>query len=77
LSDSRPKDPALKGLKIVDSSTITLFSDILKGAGRNPLSGKKKGGIKMHTMINATEDVPCLVKFSSAATHDHTFLKKS
>ena len=76
LSDSRPKDPALKGLKIVDSSTITLFSDILKGAGRNPLSGKKKGGIKMHTMINAMEDVPCLVKFSSAATHDHTFLKK-
>jgi len=73
LSDSRPKDPALKGLKIVDSSTITLFSDILKGAGRNPLNGKKKGGIKMHTMINAMEDVPCLVKFSSAATHDHTF----
>jgi hypothetical protein len=30
----------------------------------------------MHTMINAMEDVPCLVKFSSAATHDHTFLKE-
>ena len=29
----------------------------------------------MHTMINAMEDVPCLIKFSSAATHDHTFLK--
>ncbi len=29
----------------------------------------------MHTMINALEDVPCLVRFSSAATHDHTFLK--
>jgi len=27
-------------------------------------------------MINAMEDVPCLVKFSSAATHDHTFLKE-
>jgi hypothetical protein len=63
-------------LFIDDSSTITLFSDILKGAGRNPLNGRKKGGIKMHTMINAMEDVPCLVKFSSAATHDHTFLKK-
>jgi len=75
LSDSRPNEPAVKGLKIVDSSTITLFSDILKGAGRNPISGKKKGGIKMHTMINAMEDVPCLIKFSSAATHDHTFLK--
>ena len=29
----------------------------------------------MHTMINALEDVPCLIRFSSAATHDHTFLK--
>lgn len=75
LSDSSPSQPAVKNLKIVDSSTITLFSDILKGAGRKPLNGKKKGGIKMHTMINAMEDVPCLVKFSSAATHDHTFLK--
>jgi len=52
-----------------------LFSDILKGAGRNPVNGKKKGGIKMHTMINSLEDVPCLVRFSSAATHDHVFLK--
>lgn len=76
LSDSRPKEPAVKDLMIVDSSTISLFSDILKGVGRNTISGKKKGGIKMHTMINAMEDVPCLVKFSSAATHDHTFLKE-
>lgn len=76
LSDSSAKTPAVKDLLIVDSSTISLFSDILKGVGRNPLNGKKKGGIKMHTMINAMEDVPCLVKFSSAATHDHTFLKE-
>jgi transposase len=75
LSDSRPSEPAIKDLKIIDSSTITLFSDILKGVGRNPLNGKKKGGIKLHAMINAMEDVPCLIKFSNAATHDHTFLK--
>ena len=48
----------------------------LKGVGRNPLTGKKKGGIKMHTMINALEDVPCLIRFSDAATHNHTFLKE-
>lgn len=75
LSDSRTKPEAIEGLQIIDSTTITLFSDILKGAGRNPIAGKKKGGIKMHTIINAMEDVPSLVKFSSAATHDHTFLK--
>lgn len=76
LSDSNPRTLPLKDLKIIDSSTISLFSDVLKGAGRNPLEGKKKGGIKMHTMINAREDVPCLVRFTSAATHDHTFLKE-
>ncbi len=75
LSDSSPLSPPIKHLKIVDSTTISLFSDILKGVGRNPITGKKKGGIKMHTMINALEDVPCLVRFSSAATHDQTFLK--
>ncbi len=76
LSDSSLLKPPVKNLKIVDSTTISLFSDILKGVGRNPINGKKKGGIKMHTMINALEDVPCLVRFSSAATHDHTFLKE-
>jgi hypothetical protein len=76
LSDSSPRQPAVKNLRIVDSTTITLFSDILKGTGRKPINGKKKGGIKMHTMINALEDVPSLVKFSSAATHDHIFLKE-
>ena len=76
LSDSYTKKLPVEDLKIVDSSTISLFSDIIKGVGRNPISGKKKGGIKMHTMINAKEDVPCLVRFTSAATHDHTFLKE-
>lgn len=76
LSDSSSRVLPVEDLKIVDSSTISLFSDIIKGVGRNSISGKKKGGIKMHTMINAREDVPCLVRFSSAATHDHTFLKE-
>ena len=75
LSDSSSLSLAVKHLKIVDSSTISLFSDILRGVGRNPINGKKKGGIKMHTMINALEDVPCLVRFTSATTHDHMFLK--
>ena len=75
ISDSSETKPAVKGLKIVDSSTISLFGDVLKGVGRNKLEGKKKGGIKVHTMIDALADVPTLIKFSSASTHDHTFLK--
>jgi len=27
-------------------------------------------------MINAMENVPCLKRFSRAATHDHPFLKE-
>lgn len=75
ISDSKSNSETNKLLKIVDSTTISLFGDILQGVGRNPIDGRKKGGIKMHTMINALEDVPCLVKFSSAKVHDHTFLK--
>lgn len=76
LSDSSSLQPPVENLKIVDSSTVSLFVDILKGVGRNPINGKKKGGIKIHTMINAMEDVPCLIRFTSAATHDPTFLKE-
>ena len=49
LSDSTLK-PWEKQLYILDSTTITLFSTILKGAGRNPKHGKKKGGIKAHAV---------------------------
>jgi hypothetical protein len=75
ISDSKLRDTVINNLQIVDSTTISLFCDILKGVGRNPINGKKKGGIKMHTMINASEDVPSLIRFTSAATHDHTFLR--
>jgi len=76
ISDSRLRGTVLNNLLIVDSTTISLFSDILQGVGRNPVNGKKKGGIKMHTLINASEDVPKLITFSSATTHDHVFLKE-
>ena len=63
-------------LYIMDSTTITLFPTILKGAGRNPKIGKKKGGIKAHTLIKASENVPCMICYTSAATHDHCLLKQ-
>jgi hypothetical protein len=60
----------------MDSTTMSLFKDILKGVGRNPKEGKKKGGIKAHTIIKASENVPCLIRYSEAARHDHMFLKE-
>ena len=40
ISDSSLKDAVIKHLQIVDSTTISLFCDILKGVGRNPSNGK-------------------------------------
>lgn len=76
LADSRLTDSDLKRLYIMDSTTMSLFKDILKGVGRNPKEGKKKGGIKAHTIIKASENVPCLIRYSEAARHDHMFLKE-
>lgn len=79
-SDSRSgKTPQwMKRLQIIDSTTVTLFSNLLfKGVGRHPKSGRKKGGIKVHTVIHANEGVPSDVKFTSAATHDSFMLKPS
>jgi hypothetical protein len=76
LADSRLSDADLRRLYIMDSTTITLFKDILKGVGRNPKEGKKKGGIKAHTIIKASENVPCLIRYSAAVRHDHMFLNE-
>ena len=65
-------------LQIIDSTTISLFSNLLfKGVGRHPKTGKKKGGIKVHTIIHANEGVPSDIKFTSAATNDSFMLKPS
>lgn len=74
LADSR-KEKWFSKLFIFDSTTISLFQEILKNAGRSPMNGKRKGGIKAHTLMKADEDVPCLVKFTAAAAHDSSFMK--
>ena len=76
LSDSQSSNELLKRIFIIDSTTISLFKAIMKCVGRKPLDGKSKGGIKVHTMLNAYEEVPQLIHFTDAATHDHTFLSK-
>ena len=80
-SDSRTvkNEPKwMKKLQIIDSTTITLFSNLLfKGVGRHPKIGKKKGGIKVHTVIQANEGVPSDIDFTSAATNDSFMLNPS
>ena len=76
ISDSRIKQVIQKQVKIFDSTTISLFKDILKCTGRMPANGKRKGGIKMHTVINVDESVPKVVWFTESSTSDYVLLKK-
>lgn len=79
LADSRLKGEEKnweKALYMMDSTTITLFDNILKGVGRHPKSGKKKGGMKVHTVMKYHVGVPMVVQLTSAAKHDHYLLKE-
>lgn len=75
ISDSRLKGLSIRNLKIIDSSTIQLFSEILRGVGRNRLDGaRKKGGIKVHAMMDAFSGVTEFVRMTEAREHDRRFL---
>ena len=76
LSDSRTFGLTFKEVLIIDSTTIRLFSDILKGVGRNPKGdGKKKGGMKVHMLIDAVQSVGRFIKMTAAKVNDQVFLK--
>jgi hypothetical protein len=76
LADSSLSKQDMKRLYIMDSTTITLFRNILKGVGRNPENGKKKGGSKAHTIIRSEDNRPCFIRYTEAAKHDHLLLKE-
>jgi len=77
LSDSRTFGLTFKEILLIDSTTIRLFSDILKGVGRNPKNdGKKKGGLKVHMLIDAVQSVGRFIKITEAKVHDKNFLKE-
>ncbi len=75
LSDSTLPQAVLSKLFIIDSTVFGLFKDILKTSGRTPTEGKKKGGIKKNTMMQASSHMPVLIRFNAAADNDQKFLK--
>jgi IS4 transposase len=77
LSDSRTFGLTFREVLLIDSTTIRLFSDILKGVGRDPKNdGKKKGGLKVHMLIDAVQSVGRFIKITEAKVHDKNFLKE-
>lgn len=72
----QPNGLTFKEVLLIDSTTIHLFSNILKGVGRNPKGdGKKKGGLKVHMLIDAVQQVGRFIKVTEAKVHDKNFLK--
>jgi hypothetical protein len=59
---------------IFDSTTVSLFKDKFKNAGRIPLNGQIKGGIKAFTKVILGERVPNFICLRSASTNEKLFL---
>ena len=70
--DSRLLTKLEKRLFIFDSTTISLFSEVMKGSGQIP-AGRRKGGVKAHVLIKADEDVPRFVCITAASENDNIF----
>ena len=76
LSVSRKENVSFEKFYAFDSTTITLFSDVMKGVGRNPKNeGKKKGGLKVHMLTDVHADSTVFAKISEAKMHDKKFLQ--
>lgn len=75
LPDSRKRSKK-NNLYIFDSTSIALFKEILKGSGLSKQDGKRKGGIKVHTLLHAKTDMPVMIRYSASAANDAAFLKE-
>ena len=75
LSVSRKEQVSFEEFYAFDSTTITLFSQVMKGVGRDPKGdGKKKGGLKVHMLTDVHADTAIFAKISEAKMHDKKFL---
>jgi hypothetical protein len=74
LPDSRPA--TTPKLFIADASVITLFQQILKAPSPGKQNGRRKGGIKVNTLMDASEDVAIQISFTAASANDMTFLQQ-
>lgn len=59
-----------KRLYIIDSTTISLFSQVMKGTGDIGQNGRKKGGAKAHVVVKADQNLPCFVMIKEGTSND-------
>lgn len=58
---------------VIDSTTITLFQEIFRGAGTTPQNGRRKGGLKVHMAVQDQQFIPSIMHITQAAYNDVTF----
>lgn len=68
------KDIDFSKVRIFDATTISLFVGLFKAAGRNPMNGKRKGGLKVQACMPLSGSVPDFVALKEAASNDRSFL---
>lgn len=76
LPDSRTKKKPEDRVYYIDSTTIELFNEVMKGAGSYGFDGKKKAGVKAHMAVNSSHNIPSIVYLSEAKENDRIFMDK-
>ncbi|ACU62747.1 IS4 family transposase [Chitinophaga pinensis] len=72
--DSRKRKSLVDRLFIVDSTTVSLFSNVMKGAGVIRMDGRKKRGIKAHVLMTAKTELPSFTILTEAAKNDRIIM---
>lgn len=75
IPDSRQKND-ISRLFIIDSTTITLFDNVMKGTGLAGHNGRRKGGAKAHVVMDADHNSPEFVRITEARMADNSFLNQ-
>jgi hypothetical protein len=76
LPDSRRSSTVDERLVLMDSTTIELFNDVMGGAGMSKLDGRRKGGVKVHMLVNPIHQIPSVIYLSEARENDRVFMDK-
>jgi hypothetical protein len=74
MSVSRVDGVSFEQFYAFDSTTITLFSQVMQGVRRNPKGdGRKKGGLKVHLLTDVHADSTKFATIREAKIHDKSF----
>jgi hypothetical protein len=74
LPDSLKGKRLLDKLFIIDSTTVSLFSTVMKSTGDYGYNGRKKGGIKAHVLLKAKDNLPCFIRLTEGKQEDRSVL---